>query len=303
MSVTPSITDTKAYSGATASLSGSINATSGDLVIACLSIRSALTVPEGWTMVYDGPVFDTGNDCVNQMVKILVRVADTTGSYTFVANTAASSYAYLNLISLSNCAALSVDTVNTMNLPTRPTVVQCPDKVAGRPRIWLFSSNYGGSNYTSTMSPDDCIFTAVPAASAPRLFTWIDTGTGAATARSISTTNGTGDGAYGTLIAIDMIMAAYKPSGTAEYSTNAFKTITAAKDSSISWAASIPENTAINVYAKKDNGEYALCSNEATIPCIVAGDDLSASTIFVKAELTSNGNSTPELSDLVLNVK
>lgn len=103
--------------------------------------------------------------------------------------------------------------------------------------------------------------------------------------------------------ATEPVPLGFKPSGTAVYSFSLGE-ISSYFESSISWTEEIPEGTSCTVSASLDDGEYTVCSNGESIPCLVVGNDYSSSTLSIRIELaTTDSLVSPALSNLRVKVK
>lgn len=93
----------------------------------------------------------------------------------------------------------------------------------------------------------------------------------------------------------------YAESGFSEYETTCIRNLPEWSCSKISWDADIPDGTALLVYAKLDDGEYAECQSGYSIPSISPGMDLSNSVLKIKVEMSTNDVSiTPSLFGISL---
>lgn len=181
-----SITDAQCYettSGTT--LTGTVQANAGDIVIATIARRSTLTIPLGWVKLYES----TETLSANQTMVIATKKVDTIGLVSYTATQATSGRLYLNLISVSGIDdivfAPELESIYRSGVKPAPM----PDKQEGEKIIWgatvslyATSSPYGGWSTT----PDDLtIIHLDQAITAPRLANLIDFGDGQANNRTI----------------------------------------------------------------------------------------------------------------------
>lgn len=93
------------------------------------------------------------------------------------------------------------------------------------------------------------------------------------------------------------------PYGQCEFATDVIQSITAVKESYISWTSVLPEGTGIKVSAALSEGEYVECEKDGSISCISVGDDLSTETLRVKVEMSTDDLFlAPTLQDLVIQI-
>lgn len=93
------------------------------------------------------------------------------------------------------------------------------------------------------------------------------------------------------------------PYGECEFVIDSVRSVTAVKDSYISWTDVIPEGTSMRMFAALTGGAYIECKKDASIPCIGIGDDLSNTVLHIKVEMTTdNVILTPTLKDIVVQI-
>lgn len=180
------ITDAQCYidSGIT-SLTGTVYANDGDIVLATATHRGVFTPPDGWEFLYESPTIGT----VNHRMIVFKKHVDEGGLVSFTASQDISQLMYLNLISISGISdiifAPELESIYRGGVKPAPM----PDKQEGEKIIWAAtvslyatSSPYGGWSTT----PDDLTIIHLDQSSyAPRLANLIDFGNGQPNNRTI----------------------------------------------------------------------------------------------------------------------
>lgn len=142
------------------SISGTVNAKAGDYVLATVSARSALTIPDSMTYLYKGNVF-ASND-VNQSMSFAYQKIAEDGTYTYTFKQATAGRMYLSLIVLSDIDGLSYSGKYHIEVQSK-TPVSVPEKSDGDMLVWGCSSTAWLLSDTSNSkswitNPDDLIY-------------------------------------------------------------------------------------------------------------------------------------------------
>lgn len=145
----------------------------GDLILAQIIVRSALTLPTGWTLLRTIPAVETTN---NQTLSFAYKRATST-SETLTVTQASAGRIYTNLVRLSNAASISyiqscektgtsITSISSTKPVTSNMVIWGASSVT-----WNNSSPYGDWTY----SPSTLDYYSLPQSTkAPRLGTFID---------------------------------------------------------------------------------------------------------------------------------
>lgn len=282
------ITDAKAYGGdAATSLTGTITANAGDIVVATITARSEVTLPEGWTLLYDSGVF-AGNG-QNQRLILAYKAADVDGTISMTVTQSTSARLYLNLTSCGNVVSVSFWS-GSVATATGTATITAPDKVAGKAVIWGASCPSWGSGDWIT-SPSDLIF--LGNGTEPRNGTFIDRGGGTASGRTF-VSNGT---TYNICAALIFQQSEYKQHGTAIYQTTVAGEI---KTSTITWTENKPTGTSVAVSVSTDGTTYTPVTNGGSF---LPNAGYNNQTVYIKVELTTTDTSvTPTVSGLTYTV-
>ena len=185
------ITDSKCYETASGTtLTGTVQANAGDIVLATISHRSTFTAPAGWNILYESPAIGS-----NQRMVFAIKKIDIAGQISFTASQSTSGRIYLNLISISGIS--DIESANEYELSTGEstvTSVVVPNKQEGEKLIWGASANlWSTSNYGQWSSvPDDLQLIQLPSTTQPRQLNAIDFGNGQAKERQFVPNTGTG---------------------------------------------------------------------------------------------------------------
>lgn len=164
------------------SISGTVNAKAGDYVLATVSARSALTIPDSMTYLYKGNVF-ASND-VNQSMSFAYQKIAEDGTYTYTFKQATAGRMYLSLIVLSDIDGLSYSGKYHIEVRSK-TPVSVPEKSDGDMLVWGCSSTVWLTSDTSNSkswitNPDDLTYIGGASNSGQsRQANFIDFGTGA----------------------------------------------------------------------------------------------------------------------------
>lgn len=176
-----------------ATLNTTITCEVGDLILAQIIVRSALTLPTGWTLLRTIPAVETS---ANQTLSFAYKRATST-SETLTVTQARAGRIYTNLVRLSNAASISYiqscEKTNTNTASISSTKPVTPNMVIWGVscNLWQPSSPYG--NWKS--SPSTLDYYSLPQSTkAPRLGTFVDSsGAGKRTfSTSLSDTSGNG---------------------------------------------------------------------------------------------------------------
>ena len=96
----------------------------------------------------------------------------------------------------------------------------------------------------------------------------------------------------------------YNTQGEVEYIIPGTKKINSVLKSLISWKEIIPQETQCQVMLKVGSGEFLSCTNNAPLPGIFIGDDLSKQILTLKIILsTANPHLTPSISDIQIEIQ
>lgn len=145
----------------------------GDLILAQIIVRSALTLPTGWTLLRTIPAVETST---NQTLSFAYKRATST-SETLTVTQASAGRIYTNLVRLSNAVSISyIQSCEKTN--TGAVSISSTKPVTANMVIWgasstLWSSNSPYGNWSS--SPSTLDYYSLPQASRqPRLGTFVD---------------------------------------------------------------------------------------------------------------------------------
>lgn len=150
----------------------------GDLILAQIIVRSALTLPTGWTLLRTIPAVETST---NQTLSFAYKKATST-SETLTVTQATAARIYTNLVRLSGAASISYiqscEKTNTNAVSISSTKPATSNMVIWGASIILWNSSSPYGNWSS--SPSTLDYYSVPQATRqPRLGTFIDSsGTG-----------------------------------------------------------------------------------------------------------------------------
>lgn len=176
-----------------ATLDTTITCEVGDLILAQIIVRSALTLPTGWTLLRTIPAVET---TYNQTLSFAYKRATST-SETLTVTQASAGRIYTNLVRLSNVVSISYiqscEKTNTDTASISSTKPVTPNMVIWGVscNLWTSSSPHGDWTY----APSTLDYYSVPQATRqPRLGTFIDSsGAGERTfTASMSNANGNG---------------------------------------------------------------------------------------------------------------
>ena len=170
-----------------ATLDTTITCEVGDLILAQIIVRSALTLPTGWTLLRTIPAVETSS---NQTLSFAYKRATST-SETLTVTQASAGRIYTNLVRLSDAVSISYiqscEKTGTGIKSISSTKPVTPNMViwGASSTLWQTSSPYG--NWSS--SPSTLDYYSVPQASRqPRLGTFVDSsGAGERTFSTAST--------------------------------------------------------------------------------------------------------------------
>lgn len=163
------------------SLTGSVSAKAGDYILATVSARSDITIPDSMTVLKIGD-YVTASSGTKQAMSFAYEQVQEDGTYTYTFKQATSSRMYLNLIVLSNIDGLQYSgKYHTTGNGTSSLSV--PDKSSGDLLVWGCSAITWNTTYPSGLwstSPNDLTYVGLSDASTqPRQANFIDTGSGA----------------------------------------------------------------------------------------------------------------------------
>lgn len=196
------------------SISGTVNAKAGDYVLATVSARSALTIPDSMTYLYKGNVF-ASNDANQSMSFAYQKIAED-GTYTYTFKQATAERMYLSLIVLSDIDGLSYSGKYHIEVQSK-TPVSVPEKSNGDMLVWGCSSSLWLNSDTSNSkswitNPDDLTYIGGASNSGQsRQANFIDLGTGAVS-RTFFPYEDSGDDSVFVVDAVEIIPKTITPS-------------------------------------------------------------------------------------------
>ena len=196
------------------SISGTVNAKAGDYVLATVSARSALTIPDSMTYLYKGNVF-ASNDANQSMSFAYQKIAED-GTYTYTFKQATAGRMYLSLIVLSDIDGLSYSGKYHIEVQSK-TPVSVPEKSNGDMLVWGCSSSLWLNSDTSNSkswitNPDDLTYIGGASNSGQsRQANFIDLGIGAVSRTFLPYEDSGGDSVF-VVDAVEIIPKAITPS-------------------------------------------------------------------------------------------
>lgn len=196
------------------SISGTVNAKAGDYVLATVSARSALTIPDSMTYLYKGNVF-ASNDANQSMSFAYQKIAED-GTYTYTFKQATADRMYLSLIVLSDIDGLSYSGKYHIEVQSK-TPVSVPEKSNGDMLVWGCSSSLWLNSDTSNSkswitNPDDLTYIGGASNSGQsRQANFIDLGTGAVSRTFLPYEDSGGDSVF-VVDAVEIIPKTITPS-------------------------------------------------------------------------------------------
>ena len=196
------------------SISGTVNAKAGDYVLATVSARSALTIPDSMTYLYKGNVF-ASNDANQSMSFAYQKIAED-GTYTYTFKQATAERMYLSLIVLSDIDGLSYSGKYHIEVQSK-TPVSVPEKSNGDMLVWGCSSSLWLNSDTSNSkswitNPDDLTYIGGASNSGQsRQANFIDLGTGAVSRTFLPYEDSGGDSVF-VVDAVEIIPKTITPS-------------------------------------------------------------------------------------------
>lgn len=164
----------------------------GDLILAQIIVRSALTLPTGWTLLKTIPAVETS---VNQTLSFAYKKATST-SETLTVTQASAGRIYTNLVRLSNAVSISyiqscektgtgIKSISSTKPVTANMVIW-----GASSDTWKLSSPYGDWSYT----PSTLDYYSLPQSTrAPRLGTFVDSSGAGERTFSIASFDGSAD--------------------------------------------------------------------------------------------------------------
>ena len=196
------------------SISGTVNAKAGDYVLATVSARSALTIPDSMTYLYKGNVF--ASNSANQAMSFAYQKISEDGTYTYTFKQATADRMYLSLIVLSDIDGLSYSGKYHIEVKSK-TPVSVPEKSDGDMLVWGCSSSLWLTSDTSNSktwitNPDDLTYIGGASNSGQsRQANFIDFGTGAVN-RTFLPYENSGDDLVFVVDAVEIIPKTITPS-------------------------------------------------------------------------------------------
>lgn len=180
-----SITDTKCYEVTNATtLTGTVQANAGDIVLATISHRSEFTTPSEWDKLYESIGISSSSGTTQKMVFAIKKI-DATGEVSFTATQSSSGRMYLNLISISGIS--EIESANEYEAYSTNAIksINVPNKIEGEKLIWGCSAiSWVTSGGLWSTSPNDLDIVSLPSDVAARQANFIDKGNGSAINRS-----------------------------------------------------------------------------------------------------------------------
>ena len=120
------------------SLAGTLSVKTGDWVLATVSARSAMTYPEGWTLLHETAALDESN--LNQRMAFLCRQAEADETLTVTVEQAESLRLYMNLIAVTGVGGFAYHDGSEYITNTQLTAHEV-EKQERLPVIWGCSAN------------------------------------------------------------------------------------------------------------------------------------------------------------------
>jgi hypothetical protein len=299
------VTDSKSYEVTSdTTLTGTVTAAAGDIVVALVTVRDTYTVPSGWTLVFGGDIFDTtvGN---GQRVYFASKRISEAGTVSFTAVQATAQRLYLNLIALHGVARVSYNAAYTKTANISTGNLALPNKTAGEALLWGVSCAYAGTNNLWSSTPSDITIHQLPSTTNARSALLFDSGGGAV---SRTLTYGTVNG-YPCYICALVLSQDHYASGDAILSC-ALSAVSAYGSSGITWTADEPEGTSVLMYAQitdeagePSSEDWLACQNGDELPCFDIGESYEGKTLWIKAALATTDTAlTPSLSSVFIRV-
>lgn len=203
--------DSQAYEvNGNTSLSGSVSAKAGDYVLATVSARSDLTIPDSMTSLYQSD-YITSSSGTKQSLSFAYEQVQADGTYTYTFRQATSSRMYLNLIVLSNIDGL-IYTGKYHIEGNGSSSLSVPDKSSGDMLVWGCSAITWSTTLPYdlwTTSPDDITYVGLPTSTQARQANFIDSGSG-----SLSRTFSASDVTSYVIDAVEIIPKTVEPAPT-----------------------------------------------------------------------------------------
>lgn len=235
------ITDSKCYettNGTT--LTGTVTTKAGDYILATITVRSALSLPSGWQLLYTSPVISS-----NQTMSFATMKTKSAGTVSITVTQAVTGRIYINLISISGILDIRVaDELETVST-TESTPVSVPDKTQGDVLIWgctayLWTTSSPYPNWQ--VSPSDLTIVSLPTSTQGRQANFIDDGSGSVGNRVFTPAAST---AY--VVAAVRLYSSYEISGSVVYGPYSLNAITEYYGSFLTFDADMPEDTQVLV--------------------------------------------------------
>ena len=180
---------------AATTLTASVSASPGDIILATITVRSALSLPDDWKLLFTSDyVIDTGDP---QSISFATKTAENNTESITVTQTEAKRI-YINLITVRGAKGIAYYPEMTSYIRDNPNTAgyQVPDKKQGEKIIWgcsayMWSSSAPYGNWETT--PDDLqMFSLDQSKTAPRQANFVDMGDGAASRTFVATPKTTG---------------------------------------------------------------------------------------------------------------
>lgn len=280
------ITDSKCYETAGGTtLTGTVNANAGDIVLATISHRSEFTTPSEWDKLYES----TAVLIANQKMVFATKKVDAIGEVSFTATQSSSGRIYLSLISISGLTKIELAEEYEAYSTNAITSINVPNKTEGEKLIWGCSApSWRGAGGLWSTSPNDLDIVSLPSNVVARQANFIDNGNGQATNRLFIPNAGTG-----TPLVVSAVSLIQEVGDTLKI--HASQAIALLGEYRIRWQENKPQNTDILI-------EYTTGETQGQWQEVSNGDIINADmNLWIRATLsTEDAIVTPTLRDLWL---
>lgn len=273
------------------SLTATMYAFTDNWVFASVTTRAAATYPAGWTLLHESAM----TDAFPQKMAFLCKKATADEPVTLTVQQASATRLYINLIRFEDVLRFEYHPGTEHIFETDSGGRYAVNRPEYRKLVWGCSGYYWTTSSPYPLWTCEELGTAIciGKTTQSRQANFIDESE-AVTRTFVSPATDIG-------VVIDCVeivdhVVHYASEGTAEFTVTAMQQITSFSDAQLTWSEDTPESTAVNVYAKVDDGEYLRCTNGTAPPCLEQGEDYSESTLYIKAVLTTDDPSvTPAI--------
>ena len=263
-----------------------------DWVFAAVTTRAAATYPADWTLLHESEM----TAAFPQKMAFLCKKATADEPVTITVQQASSTRLYINLIRFEDVLRFDYHPGTERIFETNSGGIYQVNRPEYSKLIWGCSGYYWTTSSPYPLWTCEGLGTAIciGKTTQSRQANFIDE-CEAATRTFVSPATDIG-------VVIDCVeivdhVVHYASEGSAVFEVTDIQQISNYSDSELSWEEETPENTAVCVYAKVDEGDYMICTNGEAPPCLVQGEDYSDSTLYIKAVLTTDDPSvTPSVS-------